>query len=277
MNTMGSSAGDAPPSSPWRRLPPVTTVVMILACIVFVIQCVYEVNNKRFNLNPERILRSHQFYRLVSSSWLHRNYQHLGMNLLSAYCTGPALERKLGSRKLVETTLFSVLLTPLLYVILAPLYNSLAQVPLKSTKGLSGIMFHWIAIECHLDSKSDASLFGMVNVPSAWYPWVLTGVLYSVDPRSSWLIHVSGILTGILQCYLWPAKNKLDGSTDQKMDPASVREARLRRFEESKNVRPWPTMLLSLIGWFVCVVVLGYCVISFASSGNLSLKQNEEL
>lgn len=269
--------GDASPSPPWRRFPPVTTAVMVLACIVFVVQCVYEVDNKRFNLNPKRILGSHQFYRLVTSAWLHRNYQHLGMNLLSAYCTGPTLERMLGSRKLLETTIFSVLLTPLLYVILAPHVNSLAQVPLKSTKGLSGIMFHWIVIECHLDSKSDASLFGMVNVPSAWYPWVLTGVLYSMDPRSSWLIHVSGILTGILQCYLWSfIEKKLDRSTDGSMNPASVREARLRRFEGSKVERPSRTKVLSLMG-LVCVVVLGYCVMSFSFSGNLSLKRNGEL
>jgi membrane associated rhomboid family serine protease len=246
---------------------------MVLTCIVFIAQCVWDVNNKRYNLNPKRILGSHQYYRLITSAWLHRNYQHLAMNLLSAYCTGPTLENDLGSRKLLGTTLFSVMLTPLLYVILATLYNSLAQVPLKSTKGLSGVMFHWITIECHLDPESNVSLFGIAKVPSAWYPWALTGVLYAMDPRSSWLIHVSGILTGMLQCYLWPAKTKIEGSLNS-MDLASMREARLRKFQENKKQRPPRTMVLVGVS---CVVMLGYSVISFASGSNLLSKRDEEL
>lgn len=273
MRNIMASRDAAPVSSPWRSFPPVTTAIMVLACMVFIVQCVWDVNNKRYNLNPKRILGSNQYYRLVTSAWLHRNYQHFGMNLLSAYCTGPALENGLGSRKLLGTTLFSVMLTPLLYVMLATLYNSLAQVPLKSTKGLSGVMFHWIVIECHLDPQSNVSLLGVVKVPSAWYPWALTGVLYAMDPRSSWLIHISGILTGMLQCYLWPAETKIEGSFSS-MDPASVREARLRKFEENNKERPPRTMVLVGV---ICVVVLGYSVISFASGGNVFLNRDEEL
>lgn len=220
---------------------------MVFLGVVFVMQRVYSIDNKKFNLNPTRILRDHQFYRLFTSAVLHRNIQHIGLNLLSVYSSA-GLERELGPHKFLMTTLISLIFTPLIYCVLANIYNSVMEEPIKSTKGWSGVIFHWTARECMMDPNSTISLFDVGQVPSAYYPWALMAILQMMDARSSWLLHTTGILTGSAQFYLeeilsdWKdrsLKRELESTplvqSPPSVDPTAVREARLERLDNGKQ------------------------------------------
>jgi hypothetical protein len=90
------------------------------------------------------------------------------------------------------------------YVALAHVYNNwLAETPLKATTGFSGVLFHWMTVESlHNRGSYYKMLFGMIEVPAVWYPWAWCALLAAKDPRSSWLTHISDILTGTLQYHV---------------------------------------------------------------------------
>ncbi len=50
----------------------------------------------KYLFHPESILARKQFYRLVTSSLLHANWTHLGLNMVTLYLFGPAVEAWLG-------------------------------------------------------------------------------------------------------------------------------------------------------------------------------------
>ena len=233
---------------------------MVLLCIVFfILQCLYHVKHKPWNLRATRVLQHGEYYRLVTSAWMHRNCQHLAMNLIGTYLTGSELERDYGWRYLMKTTLFSMLSTPMMYVVLAHFHDAIAAEPFKATKGLSGVLFHWTTLQCYRNQGSKYDLF-FVQVPAAWYPWALTAMLAAMDSRSSWLLHSCGILTGMLQYYieskLSPINNTnmveegVEGESastltkSKAVDPASLREARLRKFEPNSKAEEEKNSLL---------------------------------
>jgi len=51
---------------------------------------------ERFIFWPQAILGGRQYYRLVTSGFLHANGAHLGMNMLSLYFFGPTIEERYG-------------------------------------------------------------------------------------------------------------------------------------------------------------------------------------
>jgi len=51
---------------------------------------------EKFIFWPQAILGGRQYYRLVTSGFLHANGSHLGMNMLSLYFFGPGIEWSLG-------------------------------------------------------------------------------------------------------------------------------------------------------------------------------------
>src|SRR5260370_36577915 len=51
---------------------------------------------EKYILNPEAILAGKQYYRLASSAFLHADWRHLLMNMLTLYLFGGSVESSLG-------------------------------------------------------------------------------------------------------------------------------------------------------------------------------------
>jgi membrane associated rhomboid family serine protease len=51
---------------------------------------------EKYIFDPERILAGKQYYRLITSAFLHADFRHLFLNMLSLYFFGPRLEMVLG-------------------------------------------------------------------------------------------------------------------------------------------------------------------------------------
>src|SRR5215831_16541201 len=64
---------------------------------------------ERFIFDPERILAWKQYYRLVSSGFLHADWRHLALNMVSLYFFGPVLELLLGVEQFLATYLGSII------------------------------------------------------------------------------------------------------------------------------------------------------------------------
>ena len=280
-----ASTSDGAPVSPWRRIPPVTRTILIILCSVYLAQCVCHLKIKRYNIRADRVLFEHQYYRILSSSLLHRNLRHFGLNLWNAYYSGTELEQNLGSRKFMLTTALSMVFTPVTYVLLALVHDTVlpdASLVQRATKGFSGVIFHWSQLECYLYPNQNMNVF-FWKVPALWYPWVMTLLLAALDPRSSWLMHTSGILTGLIQGYLCGWRKESNGETEdppppKEVDPKSLRAARLKRFQvdDKENEKKQSTRSRMIVACAVGMTALG-SIIVLRSRGDMASEQEEEL
>ncbi len=52
---------------------------------------------QRLSLHPERVLRKGEWYRLLTSGFVHVSLAHLAFNMITLYFFGPVMERLMGS------------------------------------------------------------------------------------------------------------------------------------------------------------------------------------
>ena len=193
--------------SRWQELiknTPVTTLFIIFLCsVLHLLQVTVGPPLSAVSLSPRLVLGTGDLYRVVSSAFYHANVMHIGMNMLSMAAVGTLVEKRVGSLSLAVTILASLLLTSLLYLTVAYLaYSWCDYTPwmYQHCVGFSGILFHLSVLECAMGLQP-RSVFGVVHVPPALYPWVLLVVLQFFLPNLSFLGHLSGILVGTLQVH----------------------------------------------------------------------------
>jgi membrane associated rhomboid family serine protease len=66
-------------------------------------------------INPAAVLQRMEYYRIVSSAFVHGGVMHLAMNMSSLYYLGSSLERAFGTAALFVTVIMSVLLSGTIY------------------------------------------------------------------------------------------------------------------------------------------------------------------
>ena len=198
-------------------MPPCTLAAIGLNSALFVVQMVADINLQSLTLCPRLVLYNHQVYRIVTSALFHGSLMHIGMNMMSLSAIGAMLERRLGTMRLIATILWSIILTSLLHILACWLiYVGMGIVgPFVSHSiGFSGVIFHLSVLECNLGTHENRSIFGLFEVPSYLYPWVLLLVLQFIMPNLSFGGHLSGIIIGTLQLHgslrrLLPRENTL--------------------------------------------------------------------
>jgi len=185
-----------------RNTPVATLGVIIFCTLIHILQNVLNWKLHLYTFCPRLIIYAHEYYRMFSSAFLHANIMHIGMNMLSTYAIGSLLEKQLGTLALIVTMLWSAIIACSLNLCIAMLANYLLGYEkwmYDHAVGFSGVLFHLSVLECHLSPQFSRSLFGMVNVPSALYPWALLVVLQLFMPNLSFMGHLCGILAGSLQ------------------------------------------------------------------------------
>ncbi len=73
-----------------------TDVIIVLTALVSYLGFRDPALEAKYIFHPESVLARKQYYRLVTSSLLHANWTHLGMNMVTLYLFGPAVEAWLG-------------------------------------------------------------------------------------------------------------------------------------------------------------------------------------
>jgi len=201
-----------------RTIPPGTLGAIGLNTALFVYQIVGDVNLQSVTLCPQLVLYKLQIYRIFTSALFHGNLMHIGMNMMSLSAIGSMLERRLGTVRMILTMLWSILLTSLLHIFASWLVFAALGIKgpfIGHSLGFSGVIFHLSVLECNLGTHESRSVFGVFEVPSYLYPWVLLLVLQMFMPNLSFGGHLSGIVVGTMQLYgmlslLMPKENKLN-------------------------------------------------------------------
>lgn len=124
------------------------------------------------------------WWRLLTAAFLHENVIHIGVNMLSLWFIGPAVEHYLGRARFVS-----------LYVVggLAGSAGALLQAPLTYTVGASGAIFGILGALLILEWQTTGRLAGQAMT------WIVINLVISFTiPGISWGGHVGGLIGGIL-------------------------------------------------------------------------------
>lgn len=162
---------------------PIVTYVLIAANVVmFVLQMVVPGLQQALFLWPAGVVAYDEYYRLLTSAFLHDGPTHILFNMWALWVIGPALERWLGKTRFITLYFLSALGGSVLVYLLTPI-----NVP---TLGASGAIFGLFGATLALSRK--------LNFDMRWIAGliVVNLVITFVVPSISWQGHIGGLLTG---------------------------------------------------------------------------------
>jgi membrane associated rhomboid family serine protease len=176
-------AGARSVRQPRRAGMPVVTYVLIAANVVmFVLQMAVPGLQQALFLWPAGVAVYDQFYRLLTSAFLHDGLTHILFNMWALWVIGPALERSLGRTRFLAIYFLSALGGSVLVYLLTPV-----NVP---TLGASGAIFGLFGATLALSRKLNFDMRWIIGLI------VINLVITFVVPSISWQGHVGGLLTG---------------------------------------------------------------------------------
>jgi membrane associated rhomboid family serine protease len=162
---------------------PIITYLLIAANVVmFVLQTVVPGLQKDLFLWPVGIAAFDQYYRLLTSAFLHDGPAHILFNMWALWVIGPALEQWLGRTRFVALYVLSALGGSVLVYYLSPINTP--------TLGASGAIFGLFGATLVLSRKLQFDMRWIAGLI------VLNLVITFVVPSISWQGHVGGLLTG---------------------------------------------------------------------------------
>lgn len=179
-------------------MPVTISVIVLCAIICFIIHQKTEYNATdnvivyKYSLIPMQIKRG-QYYRLLTSGFIHVQIYHLAMNMYSLYNLGSFLEPFLGSGK------FALLL--ILSIIGGGICCTFLSSPGSLTIGISGGIFGLLG--AYFVILFQYGLFAQFSIQSYLLRIILVNVLISMMPGISWQGHLGGVLTGIVVAFLF--------------------------------------------------------------------------
>jgi membrane associated rhomboid family serine protease len=162
---------------------PIVTYVLIAANVVmFALQMAVSGFQQSLYLWPAAVAVYDQYYRLLTSAFLHDGPTHIVFNMWALWVIGPALERWLGRTRFIALYFLSALGGSVVVYLLTAI-----NVP---TLGASGAIFGLFGATLVLSRK--------LNFDMRWIAGliVINLVLTFVVPSISWQGHVGGLVTG---------------------------------------------------------------------------------
>jgi membrane associated rhomboid family serine protease len=151
-------------------IPNITLIVIIITCVA----SFYAWNNpevyRKWMMNPYRVKNNNEYYRFITSGFIHADYMHLFFNMYSLYLFGRIAESYIGALNLVLLFLLGIIVSDL------PTYfkykNSSHYNSLGASGGVSSVIFASILI----DPIGD---LGLLFLPIT-IPGFIFGVLYLI-------------------------------------------------------------------------------------------------
>ncbi|MDI5964321.1 rhomboid family intramembrane serine protease [Streptomyces sp. SL13] len=169
------------------KRPPLVTIALILANVaLFAAVHSNAALVQQLALNPAEIAQG-QYYRLITAVFLHQALAHIGMNMLSLWWIGPAVENALGRARYLALYLVAGLGGSALSFLLLPAN--------EYGLGASGAIFGLLGALFVLVRRVGGDLRQVVIV--IVLNLVLTFSISGID----WRAHVGGLITGAAIAY----------------------------------------------------------------------------
>lgn len=164
----------------------VTTSLIIVNIVIFV--AMMATGGSRGSIYQEGAMwafgvANGEYWRMLSSAFLHSGIMHIAFNMLALYLFGPAIEEALGRARFLTTYITLAVAASVWVYWLAPLNTS--------TVGASGAVFGLFGVILVFMLRAKQDVTGLL---------VLLGInaVISLQANISWQAHLGGFLTGVV-------------------------------------------------------------------------------
>jgi membrane associated rhomboid family serine protease len=164
--------------------PRVTWTLLAINLVVFgAVHLGYDQGVRDLAMQPAGVAFDDQYYRLLSSAFVHVQILHIAFNLWALYVIGPYLERALGHMRYLALYLLSALGGSVL--------GYLVDQPFQPSIGASGAIFGLFAATFVIGRRLGVDVRGVVML-------IVLNLVITFLPGLgiSWTAHVGGLVTG---------------------------------------------------------------------------------
>ncbi len=187
-----------------RSATPVVTYALIaINVLAFIVEMTSVGLERQLTLWPREAVVHGQFYRLVTSAFLHYGATHLLLNMWALYVVGPPLEMWLGRLRFGALYALSGLGGSVLVYLLSPLNTA--------TAGASGAIFGLFGATFVVGKRLAFDVRWVVAV--IVINLVFTFVIPAISSQLiSWQAHAGGLVTGglVAAAYVYPPRERRD-------------------------------------------------------------------
>ena len=182
----------------WKSKAPMTVFLCLINIAIFIgLSLIGSTEDVGFMLShgalyPEYILKDGQYWRFLSSIFLHFGIEHLGANMLSLYIFGERVETALGKTGLLSVYLFSGIGGGILSLFISNLTHSYA-----ASAGASGAIFGIIGAMFMIVIKNHGKFKELTTYKAA----LLIGYSLFAGFTGTGIdnaAHIGGLITGII-------------------------------------------------------------------------------
>ena len=186
------------PARTWRRSGPVPVLSYTLIAInvaVFLLQAVNPILKFQLALVPV-LVADGEYYRLITSAFVHYGLAHILFNMYALYVLGPELERHLGRWRFAALYGLSLLGGSVLVYLLSEVN--------APTAGASGAIFGLFAATFVASKRLNLDVRWLVGLIA------INLVITFMFPGVSWQGHIGGLITGgvLTAAYLYAPQDR---------------------------------------------------------------------
>ncbi len=171
------------------KKPVMTYLLLVINIMVFLASMVYGDFTSGCANNYVRVFTNNEYYRLITSMFLHGSIIHLGFNMYALYILGPVVERYYGKSKF--------LLIYFVSGILGNLFSCLFASELTYSLGASGAIFGLLGSIAYFTYYYRATLQGLLKsqiIPTIAANLLIGFMLPGIDVSA----HIGGLVGGLL-------------------------------------------------------------------------------
>lgn len=167
------------------RVTPAVIALIVVDVVVFLWQQRHPSFTLKYALLPFYVHYDHRWYELITSAFLHENYTHILLNMLTLAIIGPAVEHELGVPRFIGLYLLAAVGGSVGYYLLAP----------QNVYGLgaSGAIFGLMGAYLVLAARRRWEIQTILTL-------LLVNVAFSFTGGVAWQDHLGGLVVGSLAC-----------------------------------------------------------------------------
>lgn len=181
------------------KIPVITRILVVVNCAIHATLFLSSFGLNKLAISAAEVLHG-EYYRMVTSAFVHGGFLHIFMNMSSLVQLGGSLEAQFGSMQFAFLTVWSILLVGALYVLFSWILSEVLDDPYQmyaSAVGFSGVLFCYAVIEANHTFEVSRSMFGVFDVPAKLTPFVLLVLLQILIPNISMVGHFGGVIFGL--------------------------------------------------------------------------------
>lgn len=191
----------------WKEIWVTISIIAVNVIVYLVLEWMGDTENAEFMLKygaayPTMIYENHEYWRLLTSAFLHFGFSHLFNNMVMLACAGPILERAIGHFRFLFLYLFAAIGGSGLSVLMMYVRGDYAV-----SAGASGAIFGvvggllWVVLRNRGHYEGITTKRMLLMIVLCLFVGITTG---GVD---NWG-HLGGLITGFLACVLLSIRAK---------------------------------------------------------------------